>query len=173
MWRHARCISWWFVRPLAGVLASSACAASAQTIADYSRAQRAMLENAMAQAAARSAGQAASAATAAGPASVPSPAMAGPAAAAPAVAPQAALPAPAPIVQVSGVFASSAGVLAEVVVDATAYLLRAGESVPGTPWHVEAVAIDRVVLGRPGHPGRSVAADGEGGRRVFALPALR
>lgn len=141
----------------------------AQTIADYSRAQRAMLETAMAQAAARSAGLGASA-----PASASSAPMAGPAtsllAAPVAAASRMTLPPPSPTVQVSGVFATSVGALAEVVVDATAYLLRAGEGVPGTAWHVETVAIDRVVLSRQGH---GTVADAEGSRRSFALPALR
>jgi hypothetical protein len=141
----------------------------AQTIADYSRAQRAMLETAMAQAAARSAGLGASA-----PASASSAPMAAPAtsllAAPAATASRMTLPPPSPAVQVSGVFATSAGSLAEVVVDATAYLLRAGEGVPGTAWHVETVAIDRVVLSRQG---RGMVADAEGSRRSFALPALR
>ena len=55
-------------------------------------------------------------------------------------------------------------------VDATAYLLQAGQGVPGTSWHVESVAVDRVVLSR--HAGM-VAADTEAARKVFALPALR
>jgi hypothetical protein len=141
----------------------------AQTIADYSRAQRAMLETAMAQAAARSAGLGASAPASPGSATMASPAaslLAAPVAAASRMT----LPAPSPAVQVSGVFSTSAGSLAEVVVDATAYLLRAGEGVPGTAWHVETVAIDRVVLSRQG---RGTVADAEGSRRSFALPALR
>ena len=141
----------------------------AQTIADYSRAQRAMLETAMAQAAARSASLGASA-----PASPSSAPMAAPAtsllAAPVAAASRMTLPSPSPAVQVSGVFATSAGSLAEVVVDATAYLLRAGEGVPGTAWHVETIAIDRVVLSRQG---LGTVADTEGSRRSFALPALR
>lgn len=160
MSRHAR-------RPLAKFKALMACVLTlvaplvgAQTIADYSRAQRALLESTMSQAAARSAGLAASAPAV--------PAL--PTAAASALAPHVAMPAPAPAVQVSGVFASRAGTVAEVVVNATAYLLGAGQGVPGTAWHVETVAIDRVVLGRQGGAG---ATDADGARRVFALPALR
>lgn len=128
--------------------------AGAQTIADYSRAQSAWLESTMSQAAARSAGLAASA-----------PAISAPAAAvASAPAPRLPMPAPAPEVHVSGVFASSAGAVAEVIVDATAYLLGVGQGVPGTVWRVEAIAIDKVVLGRPG----GAAPSG----KVFTLPAL-
>lgn len=149
---------------LAGALALGACAAPAQTIGDYSRAQRLALENAMSQAAARSAGIAAS---------VPSAAVSA-ASAPPLPAPHgaatSALPTFAPGVQVSGVFASGASVVAEVVVNATAYLLQAGQGVPGTSWHVESVGVDRVVLSRLGGAG---VTDAEGARKVFALPALR
>jgi hypothetical protein len=137
--------------------------ATAQTIGDYSRAQRLMLENAMSQAAARSAGL---------PASTPAVAASA-VSALPLPAPHivsSALPTVAPGVQVSGVFASGASAVAEVVVDATAYLLQAGQGVPGTPWHVESVAVDRVVLSR--HSSATVS-DAEGARKVFALPALR
>jgi len=138
-----------FVAPLVG----------AQTIADYSRAQRALLESTMSLAAARSAGLAASAPALAASTSV----------AAPAPSPRVSMPLVVPAVQVSGVFASRGGAVAEVVVNATPYLLGAGQSVPGTAWHVETVAIDRVVLGRQGGAG---APDAEGVRRIFPLPAL-
>lgn len=134
--------------------------AAAQTIADYSRAQRSMLETAMTQAAARSAGLGASAPAAA--ASVAA-AVASPASRTP-------MPPLAPAIQVSGMFASREGVVAEVVVNATAYLLATGQGIPGTTWHVEAIAVDRVVLGRQG---ATATADGQGVRKVFALPALR
>ncbi len=135
--------------------------ARAQTIADYSRAQRALLESAMSQAAARSAGFAAPAPTLA--ASVPAPAASMPRPMLPAS------PAPAPGIQVSGVFASSAVSLAEIVVNETSYLLQSGQGVPGTAWRVEAVAVDRVVLIRHGG-----AATGDAdGVKVFAFPALR
>jgi hypothetical protein len=135
-----------------------------QTIADYSRAQRAVLENAMTQAAARSAGL--GAAAPATTASVPVPP-------APASAPaHAGMPPPAASVEVSvsGVFASSSGAIAEVVVNSTPYLLEAGERVPGTAWEVRVVAVDRVVLARQGG---GPTADSAAGLRVFALPALR
>ena len=149
----------------AGLLALLSPWAAAQTIADYSRAQRAVLENTMTQAAARSAGVGASAAS-------PGPAAAASVAAPPSMpAPHAALPPMAPAVQVSGVFASRDGEIAEIVVNATPYLLGAGQGVPGTAWHVESIAIDRVVLSR--HGGTATVADAEAARKVFALPALR
>ena len=135
--------------------------AGAQTIGDYSRAQRAVLENTMIQAAARSAGLGASA-----PAMAAS-SMAGP----PLLVPRGNLPALGPAMQVSGVFASSVDSVAEVVVNATAYLLGVGQGVPGTSWRVESVAIDRVVLSRRVVGGAAV--DPDGARKVFALPALR
>lgn len=138
--------------------------ARAQTIADYSRAQRALLETTMTQAAARSAGMGA-----------PTPAASAPlATSAPAPAPTPALHAPmqpsAPAVQVSGVFVSKAGSIAEVVVNATPYLVTVGQGVPGTAWQVEAIAVDRVVLARRG--GVVAAADAQAAHRVFALPSL-
>ena len=142
------------------MLALAAPLAGAQTITDYSHAQRVALENAMAQVATRAAGLAA----------------ASPAAAATSAPPPASAPlhpmslSSAPDVQVSGVFASGSGAVAEVIVNSTPYLLSSGEHVPGTGWDVRLVAIDRVVLGR--HGGVS-AADASGGQRVFALPALR
>ena len=147
-------------RALASVaLALGACGAAAQTIADYSRAQRAWLESTMSQAAARSAGLAASAPAVASSAPV--------AASAPAA--RVSVPVMAPAVLVSGIFSSQEGAVAEVVVNATAYLLGVGQGVPGTAWRVETIAVDRVVLGRQAGAG---VADGDGVRRVFPLPAL-
>lgn len=81
------------------------------------------------------------------------------------------LPPAAPALQVSGVFASSQGVFAEVVVNATPYLLGAGQGVPGTAWQVESVAVDRVVLSR--HAGVASVAEAQAARKIFPLPALR
>ena len=134
----------------------------AQTIADYSRTQRALLESMMSQAAARSAGLAASAP--ATPASAPSVAVAM------AALPRLAMPSLAPTLQVSGMFASRDGALAEIQVNGTAYLLGAAQAVPGTAWHVESIAVDRVVLARPGGAGTPGAP---GTRKVFPLPDLR
>jgi type II secretory pathway component PulC len=135
--------------------------ANAQTIADYSRAQRALLESAMAQASARSAGVGAA---------VPAAAASMAASAPPVPMPRMALPSATPMVQVSGVFAARDEAVAEVVVNATAYLLGVGQGVPGTSWRVDAVAVDRVVLTRQG---AASPTDPDGARKVFALPALR
>lgn len=160
MSRHARLA----LLALEGVIACglmvAAPQARAQTIADYSRAQRAWLESTMSQAAARSAGLGASAPTALPPVSV---APAG--ASAPRLPTVPAMPA----VQVSGVFATGGGAVVEVMVNATAYLLGAGQAVPGTPWRVESVAVDRVILG---HPAGVASSDDRSVRKVFSLPPL-
>lgn len=135
--------------------------AGAQTIADYSHAQRAWLESTMSQAAARSAGLAVAAPPAAAAASM--------SLAASAPAGRRTLSAPEPVVQVSGVFAARGGAVAQVMVDATAYLLGVGQAVPGTAWHVQAIAVDKVVFGRRGG---TATTNPEGARKVFSLPAL-
>lgn len=158
---HARGLAAWFVIPALVGFGD----APAQTIADYSQAQRAWLETTMSQSAARAAGTAASTPLA----SLRAPESAVPTIAAPLRV--AALPSiAAPSVQVNGVFKSGAIAVAEVLVNATAYLLEPGQPVPGTPWQVDAVAVDRVVLTRQGG---GVHVDGEGTRRVFSLPAMR
>lgn len=134
--------------------------AQAQTIADYSRAQRAWLESTMTQAAAHSAGLGASAPTAPPPASMTA---AGASAPRPSAVPAMLA------VQVSGVFATGGGAVVEVMVNATAYLLGAGQAVPGTPWRVESVAVDKVVLG---HAAGVPSLDSRSVRKVFWLPAL-
>ena len=155
---------------LVAALASACSFAAAQTIADYSRAQRLALENAMIQAAARSAGQGPQAPGVAASAAPPQPSSSLPLPHANAGVP----PAPPPAVQVSGTFATGRRSVAEVMVNATAYLLQAGQGVPGTPWHVESVGPDRVVLSRQAGASPGATADGtEAVRRVFALPALR
>jgi len=153
----------------AGLLAASmGGSVAAQTIADYSRAQRAVLESAMVQAAARSAAWPASAAAAAAAASASAPAAALPPPAA-AVAPRP-LPVRDPELQVSGVFASASQTVAELLVDGHAYLLSAGQGVPGTSWSVAVIAVDRVVLQRP----QAALSGGEAAhlRKSFTLPAL-
>ena len=153
----------------AGLLAvSMGGSVAAQTIADYSRAQRAVLESAMVQAAARSAAWPASAAAAAAAASASAPAAALPPPAA-AVAPRP-LPVRDPELQVSGVFASASQTVAELLVDGHAYLLSAGQGVPGTSWSVAVIAVDRVVLQRP----QAALSGGEAAhlRKSFTLPAL-
>ena len=141
-------------------LALAVPSAGAQTIADYSRAQRAMLESTMTQAAAHSAGLGASTPAASVPASVVASAPAS----------RIVPPPSGPAVQVSGVFAAASGALVEVMVNAAPYLLGVGQGVPGTSWRVEAIAVDRVVLARPGTVG---TAGADSVRRVFSLPALR
>lgn len=161
----SRHIDGFLLRHVVLVLAALPLVAPAQTIADYSRAQRAVLESTMAQAAARSAGLAASA-----PAVPALPTPSAPAVPVPALLPdpRAFAQAGAASVQVSGVFASAAGAVAEIDVEGTPYLLAAGQAVPGSGWRVESVAVDRVVLSR-----REPAGRVEPLRRVFALPPLR
>jgi type IV pilus biogenesis protein PilP len=134
--------------------------AQAQTIADYSRAQRAWLESTMSQAAAHSAGLGASAPTAPPPVGMT---------AAGASAPRRSTAPALPALQVSGVFATAGGAVVEVMVNATVYLLGAGQAVPGTPWRVESVAVDKVVLG---HAAGVASSDTRSVRKVFWLPAL-
>jgi hypothetical protein len=161
-------------RALACLLAlATATPVDAQTIADYSRAQRLLLESAMAQAAARSAGLGASTPASGTPAPASAtglpalPARTSP----PSMSRAVALPSAPAALQVSGVFVSSQGVLAEVVIDATPHLLGPGQGVPGTAWHVESIAVDEVVLARRG--GVAAGAGAPGVRQVFPLPALR
>ena len=161
MSRHARIARGLFEAGMSCVLMLVAPLAGAQTIAEYSHAQRAWLESTMSQAAARAAGLAPSAPPAAAPATI------GLAASAPAG--RRTMAAPEPVVQVRGVFAAGRGAVAQVMVDATAYLLGVGQGVPGTAWRVQAIAIDKVVFGRPGG---AAGANPEGARKVFWLPAL-
>ncbi len=158
MSQHGKRCGTWLALPVGVLLAGPA---SGQTIADYSRAQGSLLQSAMTQAAARSAGLGASAVAAAALA----------ASGASQAVPRVTLPALQPALRVSGVFASSLGSVAEVVVNATAYLLDAGQGVPGTAWRVESIAIDRVVLSRRDVGAASIDADGA--RRIFPLPAPR
>jgi type IV pilus biogenesis protein PilP len=145
---------------LALVLSVVVSSPGAQTIADYSRAQRSLLEATMAQAAARSAALGASSASA------PSSAPANPPATTP-------LPrtaeVPEAVVSVGGVFETPARTVAEIAVNGAVYLLAPGQPVPGTSWRVEAVEVDRVVIARPG------TRHGESTRvvRSFPLPAPR
>jgi hypothetical protein len=161
MSRHARFAPGRFEAGMSCVLMLVAPLVGAQTIADYSHAQRAWLESTMSQAAARSAGLAASTP----PAAVPAPRSL----AASAPDGRRTTAAPEPVVQVSGVFVAGRGAVAQVMVDAAAYLLSVGQGVPGTAWHVQAIAIDKVVFGRPGG---AATTNPEGARKVFRLPAL-
>ena len=115
--------------------------AGAQTIADFSRSQRLLLEATMAQNAQRLA--ALNAAAAASAASAPAAASAPPRLPRPVALPE-------PILRVSGAFVSGSRRLAEVAVDGHGYLLTIGDVVPGTGWRVAAIAADQVVLDRGG-----------------------
>ena len=145
---------------LALALSMSVSSPGAQTIEDYSRAQRALLQATMAQAAARSA--ALGAAGASPSASAPS--------SSPATAPLTRPPEiPEPVVSVGGVFETPARIVAEIGVNGAVYLLARGQAVPGTPRRVEAVEVDRVVIVRPG------TRHGESSQvvKAFSLPAPR
>lgn len=143
--------------------------ASGQTIADYSRSQRAVIEAEIARNNAKATNAA-------------SPALASPlpsfdhAASArglpplPAAAPRA-VAAPdesndAPRLVVSGVFVSKTRAVAEVLVEGASYMLTAGQDVPGTSWRVQSVSIDRVVLSGTSSKPRKGAAP----TRVFNFP---
>lgn len=135
---------------------SGCCALSnAQTIADYSRSQRAIIEAAISRNAARST---------APPSQAALPAM-------PSVsAPQQGIvvAAPAPVeseaeVTVTGVIVAAGTQLAEVEVDGAPYMLAAGQDVPGTRWRVERIGAERVVLADPARRSRS---------RSFTLAAM-
>ena len=164
MSRHVDPALRWAAGTCLGALAAMLPVAHGQTIGDYSRAQRALLESTMAQAAARAAGQP-------GAASAPATPVAAGAVPAPPARLRPAAGMPSPTVRVSGVFTSLASAVAEVVVDGAPYLLVAGQGVPGTAWRVESVAADQVVLDRRDAVRGAVRS--EAARRVFALPELR
>jgi type IV pilus biogenesis protein PilP len=154
-------------KSIAFALIVAATLTGAQSIGDYSRAQRALLEAGMVQAAARSMAMAASGAA---------PSASG-ASAAGYRAGLATLGRDEPVdsnVEVRGVFESRMRTFAEVSVGGTAYLLSSGQPVPGTGWFVKAVSADRVVLSRPG-PGGGSTRDGRSAslQKTYALPALR
>jgi hypothetical protein len=137
--------------------------AAGQSIADYSHAQRALLEAGMAQVAARVAALGAS--TVASAAS---------AAAAPAqVEAMRAVDPPDALILVDGVFDSNTRRLVELSVDGHPYLLSPGQPVPGTPWRVATVSIDRVVLARSGADAALSHVARGATTRTYTLPALR
>jgi len=156
--------------------------ASAQTIADYSQAQRAVIQAEIARNTAKAmAGSVTSSGIPPALAAVPGPAplvlpgagsgvsgRAGPEMAAGA----SATPAGStdlPSWRVSGVFLSSTRALAEIVVDGVAHWVGAGQAVPGTPWRVQSVAAQQVVLvpAQARHGGRRSAQ-----AKVLKLPAV-
>lgn len=153
---------------LASLICSTASAA-AQTIADYSRSQRAAIDATIA----RQAGRASTLPTLAAAAAVPLPALPAAGATAPSPAPAQVPPnksAPdAPHLGVSGAFLLPSQALAEVQVDGVSFMLPAGEAVPGTDWIVERVEEDRVVLvnGRARRAGKPAVS------RTFMLASAR
>ena len=140
--------------------------APAQTIADYSRSQRGVIEAEIA----RNTAKAMNAASPPPAAPLPStdastrslPSL--PAAARALVPPDPSNDAPRLVV--SGVFVSKAKAVAEVLVEGVSYMLAAGQDVPGTSWRVQSVAVDRVVLTGASPKSRKGAVP----TRVFNLP---
>jgi len=134
--------------------------AQAQTIGDYSRAQRAAIEASMSR----------TARVSPDPAPVPLPSLA---ATGPATAPvaRAAAPTPpavpdsGPDIVISGVVVAPARRTAEVVVDGVPFLLEVGQRVPESPWTVASIDPGKVVLARtaPARSGRTAS-------RTFVLP---
>jgi type IV pilus biogenesis protein PilP len=159
--RASACARAW---PLAALI-SAASPAGAQTIADYSRSQRALREATMAQNAARAAAVASTATSA--------PSAAAPSALTPMSAAVPRVPARPlePNLRVSGVFASERRTLAEIAVDGMVWLLEAGQAVPGTRWRVGSIAADRVVIDRPAS--RDAAGPIASASRTFMLAAAR
>jgi hypothetical protein len=143
--------------------------AQAQTIADYGRSQRAVLQATMTQNAARAATLAASAAST--PTAAASPAVPAPGVAAPPLGPRRSLADVEPVIHVTGTFASASRTVAEVAVDDRVYLLASGQPVPGTAWHVASIAPERVVLARAAERREDGAA--LPGSRTFVLAASR
>jgi len=141
----------------------------AQSIIDYSLAQRALIESNMAQMMRRT---------------VTPPAIAASGGWAPlATAVSSAAPASAagiaftqridPEVRVSGVFAMGDRRLAEISVDGLPYFLAEGSSVPGTSWTVNAVSVDRVVLERRASVRSVGALTSAAIRRSYSMPSIR
>jgi len=144
---------------LAGALALPA---ASQSIADYSHAQRALLEASMAQAAARMAALGASS---------PGPAASVSTASPPAPEPRRAAAAQEASIAVDGVFDGGQHRLAEVTVDGYPHLLAPGQAVPGTVWQVAEISVDRVILVRSAAPGTGTRSRSTT-MKTFALPAL-
>lgn len=122
---------------MAGLGLVWSCAAPAQTILDYSRAQRAVLEAEIAKNNAKAlGGPSAAAPQGSTPGPVPQPPVR------PSVMD---MPGP-PALAVNGVIALSSRSVAEVQVSGVTHYLSEGEAVPGTPWRVASVAPARVIL---------------------------
>ena len=123
--------------------------AHAQSIGDYSRAQRAVIESAIARSGVRPPVELPS---------LPTPASPGREGAAPLALPPLPPPAvkpaepPVPDIAVTGVIISPTAGLAEVLVDGTPFLVSRGQRVPGTRWLVSRVEADLVVLSAEPRP---------------------
>ena len=146
-----------------GAFVSLATAAvQAQTIGDYSRAQRAVIESTIARNAVRHG--------AAGAVDLPPLPQAPASSSVPTLSPALAPPRPSqiepvePQVTVTGVVMTPSKAMAEVVVDGASYMLTAGQPVPGTSWRVATVSPDRVVLsgGRGTRGSRTILLASEG-----------
>ncbi len=146
-------------RALLALVVSTGAPVAAQTIADYSHAQRAAIESAMVQSTMRYA------------ASPVAPAVATPSSPSTVVRHGLYISADEPSVQVSGVFASAARTVVEIAVNGTPYILSAGQVVPGTSWQVDAIATDRVALIRTASRDRG-PGERRDQRRTYLLPSL-
>jgi hypothetical protein len=141
----SRHVDWFVATATATAIGAAALSgAQAQTIGDYSRAQRAVIESTIARSSSRPAGPGPVGLPTLPPAGASAPGFPLPSGLSNSVA-RSDLPG-APQVSVTGVIVTSARTVAEVQVDGVPYLLDPGEPVPGTPWSVVHVADDRVVL---------------------------
>lgn len=149
-----------FERALIGaVIALSPLFAAAQTIQQYSDAQKQVIASEVS----KSYGS-----------PTPAPAATAPAApaadaAAPKIVPVAYIPPKAPTVQVAGVTHLQGRHIAEVIVDNTVHLVPQGVRVPGTKWIVREADISRVVLLQPRDPKVKRSKDVT---RVINLPSI-
>ncbi len=124
---------------IGGLALVFSCAVSAQTILDYSRAQRAVLEAEMAKNNAKALGGSSPAASS--PGSPGRPPQQSPVARPPV------MDAPGPAaLSVNGVIALSSRSVAEVQVSGVTHYLSQGDAVPGTPWRVSSLSPVRVIL---------------------------
>ena len=124
-------------------------ASIAQTIAEYSEAQRAALMADLEKSRKVSAGAA-------------TPASSAPAAVVPPVVVQIQKPAPFERrVSVNGVFVVRERTTTEVTVDGRAHLVEIGQQVPGTPWRIDSADASSVVMSKAG--GAGAGAGGVGG----------
>jgi hypothetical protein len=142
------------------LLAWGCSVAQAQSIGDYSRAQRAVLESEMAKNIAKAMGASTSTpGTAVLPAMAPRPLMGAPVAttALPGMAPMPAATSmeampevrsatPQNEIAISGVIVLASRAMAELQTGRDTFLLFVGDKVPGTPWVVQSIKADHVVL---------------------------